>query len=147
MTRKIYKTANGKTVDLGALQLQNEEVRAVGNMGVNARGDLIDSMNRPIDTRNNRVNKQYGRQTNVQDTKIYSSAKSAEASNPVVDIPDAPEDFNDNFVKPIDVPTTAPGPEAQETVGLAAAIARARQVKQEPLKTARQMAQEENRKI
>jgi len=144
MTRKIYKTANGKTVDLGALQLQNEEVRAVGNMGVNARGDLIDSMNRPIDTRNNRVNKQYGRQTNVQDTKVYSSAKSAEASTPVVDvvdIPDAPEDFNDNFVKPIEVP------EPQETVGLAAAIARARQVKQEPLKTARQMAQEENRKI
>ena len=141
MTRKIYKTANGKTVDLGALQLQNEEVRAVGNMGVNARGDLIDSMNRPIDSRNNRVNKQYGRQTNVQDTKIYSSAKSAEASTPVVDIPDSPEDFNDDFVKPIDVP------EIQETVGLAAAIARARQVKQEPLKTARQMAQEENRKI
>lgn len=144
MTRKIYKTANGKTVDLGALQLQNEEVRAVGNMGVNARGDLIDSMNRPIDSRNNRVNKQYGRQTNVQDTKIYSSAKSAEALTPTVDVPavpDAPEDFNDNFVKPVDVP------EAQETVGLAAAIARARQVKQEPLKTARQMAQEENRKI
>ena len=141
MTRKIYKTANGKTVDLGALQLQNEEVRAVGNMGVNARGDLIDSMNRPIDSRNNRVNKQYGRQTNVQDTKIYSSARSAEASTPVVEIPDSPEDFNDNFVKPVDVP------EAQEVVGLAAAIARARQVKQEPLKTARQMAQEENRKI
>lgn len=145
MTRKIYKTANGKLVDLGVLQLQNEEVRAVGNMGVNARGDLIDSMNRPIDSRNNRVNKQYGRQTNVQDTKIYSSAKSsaksAEVSTPVADIPDAPEDFNDNFVKPVDVP------EPQETVGLAAAIARARQVKQEPMKTPRQIAQEQNRKI
>jgi len=141
MTRKIYKTANGKIVDLGVLQLQNEEVRAVGNMGVNARGDLIDSMNRPIDSRNNRVNKQYGRQTNVQDTKIYSSAKSAEVSTPVADIPDTPEDFNDNFVKPVDVP------EPQETVGLAAAIAKARQVKQEPLKTPRQMAQEQNRKI
>jgi hypothetical protein len=144
MTRKVYKTANGKTVDLGALQLQNEEVRAVGNMGVNARGDLIDSMNRPIDSRNNRVNKQYGRQTNVQDTKIYSSVKSAESSvpvAPVVDIPDSPEDFDDDFVKPVDVP------EVQETSGLAAAIAKARQVKQEPLKSARQLAQEQNKKI
>ena len=45
MTRKVYRTANGKMVDLGALQLQNENVRAVGNMGVNARGDIIDSGN------------------------------------------------------------------------------------------------------
>ena len=49
--------------------------------------------------------------------------------------------FDDDFVKPVDVP------EAQETSGLAAAIAKARQVKQEPLKSARQLAQEQNKKI
>lgn len=63
MTRKIYKTAQGKTVDMGALILQNEHVRAVGNMGVNAAGDLIDSNNQVIDQRNRQVQRQYNKQT------------------------------------------------------------------------------------
>jgi hypothetical protein len=64
MTRKIYKSAMGKTVDLGALILQNEQVRAVGNMGVNAAGDVVDSTNQVIDQRNRQVQRQYQRQTN-----------------------------------------------------------------------------------
>lgn len=63
MTSKIYKSAQGKTVDLGALILQNEQVRAVGNMGVNAAGALIDSNNQVIDQRNQQVQRQYKRQT------------------------------------------------------------------------------------
>ena len=39
MTRKVYKSAMGQPIDLGALLLQNEQDRAVGNMNVNARGD------------------------------------------------------------------------------------------------------------
>ena len=57
MTRKIYRTAQGKMVDLGRLQLQNENVRAVGNMKVNSRGDRLDSTNRPIQTRNEQVDR------------------------------------------------------------------------------------------
>jgi hypothetical protein len=63
MTRKVYKSAMGKTVDLGSLILQNEQVRAVGNMGVNAAGDVIDSGNQVIDQRNRQVQRQYHRQT------------------------------------------------------------------------------------
>lgn len=62
MTQKIYKTAQGKTVDMGRLVLQNEKVRAVGNMGVNARGDHVDDLNRIIQTRNEQVNTQYNQQ-------------------------------------------------------------------------------------
>ena len=62
MTRKVYRTAQGKLVDLGALQLQNEHVRAVGNMSVNARGDLLDSRNRPIASKNSQVARQYSKQ-------------------------------------------------------------------------------------
>jgi len=70
MTRKVYRTAQGKMVDLGSLQLRNETVRSVGNMKVNARGDLIDSNNRPINTRNQQVDRQYRRQTsNVSNTR------------------------------------------------------------------------------
>jgi len=63
MTSKVYKSAQGKSVDMGRLQLQNEGVRAVGNMKVNARGDMVDDMNRVISTKSEQVNKQYKKQT------------------------------------------------------------------------------------
>ena len=63
MTSKVYKSAQGKLVDMGRLQLQNESVRAVGNMKVNARGDMVDDMNRVISTKAEQVNKQYKTQT------------------------------------------------------------------------------------
>ena len=63
MAGKIYKTALGKTVDMGKLSLQHEKVRAVGNMKVNARGDMVDDMNRVISAKNDQVNKQYNKQT------------------------------------------------------------------------------------
>lgn len=142
MTRRIYKTAQGKTVDIGALQLRNENVRAVGNQKVNARGDLIDSNNRPIVTRNEQVARQYRRQTtNTTDGRVPSSAAD-------IEIPPPPEDFDDDFQRPVmDKPVikpAAPGSTAPEAPGqgLAAAIARARQVKQEPLKTPREVAQQ-----
>ncbi len=62
MTNKTYKTAMGKTVDMGSLRLQNESVRAVGNMKVNARGDLVDDMNRVISKKTDQVNQQYNKQ-------------------------------------------------------------------------------------
>lgn len=133
MTRKTYRTAQGKIVDLGALQLQNETVRAVGNMGVNARGDLVDGLNRPIDTRNKQVSRQYNRQTtNVVDSPVASSTpkppkvKKNKEKAPAVNIPTPPEDFQDDFVK-----TESQTEQAQQPSGLAAAIARARQIRQE----------------
>jgi hypothetical protein len=69
MTNEVYRSANGKTVDMGALRLQNERVRAVGNMRVNARGDVIDDNNEVIRTRNEQVNKQYQNQTQPQAPK------------------------------------------------------------------------------
>lgn len=63
MTNEVYRSANGKTVDMGALRLQNEKVRAVGNMRVNARGDVINDNNQVIRTRNEQVGKQYQNQT------------------------------------------------------------------------------------
>lgn len=39
--KRIYKTANGKQVNLDAIIAQNEDTIAVGNMKVNARGDQL----------------------------------------------------------------------------------------------------------
>lgn len=125
MTRKVYRTAQGKLVDLGALQLQNEYVRAVGNMNVNARGDLLDSQNKPIDTRNQQVARNYKKQvTNVQDSSVYSNKQKAQnlSSDIQADIPVAPEDFDENISRE-NLTTETPA------AGLAGAIARARSVK------------------
>ena len=132
MTRKVYRTAQGKMVDLGALQLRNENVRAVGNMKVNARGDLIDSGNRPIDTRNQQVARQYRRQTNVKDESVRANKQDNK-------IPTPPEDFLDDFSKS----SSAPAPSAP-VVGLAAAIARAREIRQDPLKTHHSIAEHQS---
>ena len=77
MTNRVYQTAQGKTIDLGALVLQNENERAVGNMKVNARGDIIGSNGHSIVSRNDQVTKQYQQQTNVSSGPVPSSAKSA----------------------------------------------------------------------
>jgi hypothetical protein len=63
MTNEVYQSANGKKVDMGALRLQNEKVRAVGNMRVNARGDVINDNNEVIRTRNEQVKSEYKRQS------------------------------------------------------------------------------------
>jgi hypothetical protein len=38
---KMYRTAQGKPIDIDNLRLSNESTIAVGNMKVNARGDLL----------------------------------------------------------------------------------------------------------
>jgi hypothetical protein len=131
MTQKTYRTAQGKIVDLGALQLKNENIRAVGNMNVNARGDLLDSNNRPIDSRNNQVGRQYKKQVTNTDSGTVHSSRAAAAKS--AEIPTPPEDFDNTFEKldNIGLPAaqTAAPVEAAAQDGLAAAIARARQVK------------------
>ena len=63
MAQKIYKSAMGRVVDIGALMLENENVRAVGNMNVNARGDILDSANRVIESKTKQVQKHYQKQS------------------------------------------------------------------------------------
>jgi hypothetical protein len=39
--KKMYRTMQGRLIDIDKLRSSNETVRAVGNMSVNARGDVI----------------------------------------------------------------------------------------------------------
>jgi hypothetical protein len=158
MTRKVYKSAMGKSVDLGALLLQNEHVRAVGNMNVNARGDLLDSSNKVIDSKNRQAQRQYQRTTtNVSDTPVHTSTRSAKSAAVVEKEPADLENF-DEVLAGLDVadiaPVAAPEPLPENTFGptgeggLAAAIARSRLIKQEKEKTLREKAREQQiRKI
>ncbi len=72
--KKVYRSSQGKSVDLGALLLQNETVRAVGNMGVNARGDRINIQNKVIDTKAKISQRAYNKQIGPQDDTPQSFA-------------------------------------------------------------------------
>jgi len=142
MTKKQYRSAMGKTVDMGSLLLQNESVRAVGNMGVNARGDVINSNNKVIEKKSKQVQRHNRRSTNVSTipaaTSTMALKKAQEESLPELDndtFADLPEDndvLNDTKVSASD---TGLG-------GLAGAIARTRTVQQQLEKTPRQLARE-----
>lgn len=56
-----FSTAMGRELDMSALASRNEKVRAVGNMNVNARGDVLNSQNQIIEDNNSRVNNIYSK--------------------------------------------------------------------------------------
>lgn len=120
MTSKVYKTAKGKVLDMGALILQNETVRAVGNMNVNARGDMLDSADNVIDSKSNQIRRQNNRQvqTNVKNIPVHSSSRQAKQARAEPKIKETV----------LDTPSSMPDAEIQpNTGGLAQALARARQ--------------------
>jgi len=55
------RSAIGKEIDMSALVSKHEHVRAAGNMGVNARGDIIDSKNEVIMDNNQRIGGVYNK--------------------------------------------------------------------------------------
>lgn len=158
MTKQIFTSAQGQTVDLGTLKLRNEHVRAVGNMNVNARGDVLDSNNQVIETKSRQIQRQNSRLTNVVDTPVHTSTVAArrarnsetETDNSVEDLTLVEEPVVETAPvesvapAPIEAPVSAPAPvELPPTGGgLAAAIARSKVIKQEKEKTARQLAQD-----
>ena len=130
MTQKTYRTAQGRVVDLGAMMVQNETVRAVGNMSVNARGDIIDSQDRVLATRGEQVNRNLNRQTNANPGPVPSSnrvpepAKISEAEQLELDRKQR-QAKRDAVARGEKVELTGDKP----TQGLAAAMARAEKLK------------------
>lgn len=117
----------GKTVDIGALMLQNENVRAVGNMSVNARGDTLDSNNQVIDRKAQQIQRQ-NRKTNVMTepmVKKQSNVQEEMNVDPTDTFTDLPED------EVVDEEPVVASPVPQG--GLAAAIAKAKTVQQEKI--------------
>ena len=76
---RIYTTAQGKTVDIERLRTANEEVIAVGNMKVNARGDKLGGGGQVAETRN-QIQDNYNRLA----TPLAVEVRPEEASAPSV---------------------------------------------------------------
>lgn len=76
MSTKKHVTALGVPFDMAALRAKNEKTRAVGNMNVNARGDILDSNNNIINDNAKRVNTMYER--SMQRTTAAKPVKSVQ---------------------------------------------------------------------
>lgn len=59
MGKSIYRTMQGKEVDMDQLLQKNETVPAVGNVRMNARGDELGAGGKVVRTREEIVSKYY----------------------------------------------------------------------------------------
>jgi hypothetical protein len=85
---KIYNTAMGKRIDLDSILLKNEEVIAVGNMKVNARGDLLGAGGKIIKTRDQVMKEYYALNTPIAvDTSHNIPVPAPAAQKPLVTAP------------------------------------------------------------
>lgn len=150
MTSRVYKSAQGKMVDLGALALQNENMLAVSpGAKVNARGDRLDTNNRVVDSKSKQVQRQITQTTqvvNTTDAPIFTSSKAAKEAKaakaapapraetkvaPKVEAPVVEEIVEEiiDTVPGLDTEPVVEEPAPTSNEGLAAAIARAKNKK------------------
>lgn len=128
---KIYRTAQGRDLDMESIKLKNEMVPALGNMSVNARGDQLGPGGKIIKTREQIMNDHYRSRSNQnvvrpnddpiptrsqrrQDDPIITSSKKAREFNPGSISADAPKPLAHNDQQA-----------AEEQTGLKGGLARA----------------------
>ena len=69
--KRMYRTMQGRMVDIEKLRSANEHVRAVGNMNVNARGDILGKSGQIVTTKADVIAKYYEQpKGRVDDTPI-----------------------------------------------------------------------------
>jgi hypothetical protein len=82
----IYRTAQGRPLDMAQLAAKNEKTRAVGNMNVNARGDTIDSHGKVITPVTRKVGNRYNNSVaNPESNRARSTVRPKPEASPEVD--------------------------------------------------------------
>jgi hypothetical protein len=93
-TNSVYRTMQGREIDLDKLRIKNEMTLAVGNVKVNARGDELGPGGKIIKKRED-VMTEYHTHADAVPTKAAKPAKAVAPTAPVVNTPDSNfEDFD-----------------------------------------------------
>ena len=69
MAKRTYKSTKGKIIDMEAMRIANEKTIAAGNMGVNAKGDLIEG-GKVVQTAKERVTPSYTKVTQTAEVSM-----------------------------------------------------------------------------
>lgn len=100
--RKIYRTANGKNIDLDLLISRNELTPAVGNARVNARGDELGPGGKIVRKKEEVLKDYYNQSAGVKDETVKREVKAPkveEKGATAAELADWEEDTEGNFVK------------------------------------------------
>ena len=82
--KRMYRTMQGRMVDIEKLRAANESVQAVGNMNVNARGDMLGPSGKIITPKEQIIKKYYEQPKGmVSDTPIKGKPMPAPKAEPV----------------------------------------------------------------
>jgi len=100
--KRMYRTMQGRMVDIEKLRATNENVRAIGNMNVNAKGDILGPSGRIVESKADIITKYYEqpkgkvddtpiKRKPLQDRKIAPTPQpSVQKMTPMSSKPDAP---------------------------------------------------------
>ena len=131
---RIHRTAQGKPLDMEALRLKNEMVPALGNMRVNARGDLLGPGGKVIKTREMRMDEFYRARPGKSERPTKGPVPTSGRTRPTKEAIPTTSEFSPGEIFP-DETLDKPIPEATEVKpelrgGLASAIKAAETTKE-----------------
>ena len=110
--KRMYRTMQGRMVDIEKIRTANEGVQAVGNMNVNARGDVLGAGGQVV-TPKETIIKQYYEQPKgmVSDTPTKNKPMSAPKVEPIKTV----QKMTPVASNPAPTKTVAPQPKKVET--------------------------------
>jgi len=109
--KRMYRTMQGRMVDIEKLRAANESVQAVGNMNVNARGDVLGAGGQVVTPKEQIIKKYYEQPKGmVSDTPTRGKPMPAPKQEPVKTV----QKMTPVAAKPAPRKTVAPQPKKVE---------------------------------
>jgi hypothetical protein len=109
--KRMYRTMQGRMVDIEKLRAANESVQAVGNMNVNARGDVLGASGQVVTPKEQIIKKYYEQPKGmVSDTPSRGKSMPAPKVDPVKTV----QKMTPVAAKPAPKKTVAPQPKKVE---------------------------------
>jgi len=109
--KRMYRTMQGRMVDIEKLRAANESVQAVGNMNVNARGDVLGAGGQVVIPKEQIIKKYYEQPKGmVSDTPTKGKPMPAPKADPVKTV----QKMTPVAAKPAPKKTVAPQPKKVE---------------------------------
>jgi len=109
--KRMYRTMQGRMVDIEKLRAANESVQAVGNMNVNAKGDVLGAGGQVVTPKEQIIKKYYEQPKGmVSDTPSRGKSMPAPKAEPVKTV----QKMTPVSAKPAPKKTVAPQPKKVE---------------------------------
>ena len=108
--KRMYRTMQGRMVDIEKLRAANESVQAVGNMNVNARGDVLGAGGQVVTPKEQIIKKYYEQPKGMVSDTPRSKPMPAPKAEPVKTV----QKMTPVAAKPAPKKTVAPQPKKVE---------------------------------